>query len=600
MSRIAPRQLALVIAVASFGAMPALADTTLPTGGTVAAGSASIGTAGSAMTIHQSSQRAVVRWNSFSIGNEASVTFVQPNSTAIALNKVLGTDLSRIDGQLNANGQVFIVNPNGILFGAGSQVNVGGLVASTLGIDDDAFMAGNQVFSGNALAAVVNEGSITAGNVALVGAAVINKGSIVTDGGATVLAAGERVTIAFDGDGLITASVDTRALAALVDNGGVIDVGNGRLLMTTGAAQALGLGVVNNSGVLRATSLEGDGGEIVLSGDAVINSGSIDAGTGGSVLLTGNVVVSAAASVNGDATVTAPIVIDPQDIGPVALAAQIKSYAAAHFPALAALMDSGAIDVPVMIETLQGTDLAAFLNGSLAEPDMALAFNHLLQNGGIDLAAVAAAFDGPALAALLGEVPADNPWLQTAVRILEADAIDPVAIVPLVTGELLAKLASRNFGLADAVGLLGSLVRNGAVNINAVVAAFTPEQVGQLVGHLVGPAMSPLASSLVSSGALDLNKAVTSLSATQWQGLIDGSLAPASLFTTLIASGAINLNTPAGQSLLATVFGGKSPVATPPAPKPKPVKLTFQQKMKLMMAKLRERMKAMQQKRKRT
>ncbi|TNF36540.1 MAG: filamentous hemagglutinin N-terminal domain-containing protein [Gammaproteobacteria bacterium] len=587
------RPVALAVAVASFGAFPALADTTLPTGGQVSAGSASIGTAGAAMTINQSSQRAVIRWNSFSIGSDASVTFNQPNSSAIALNRVLGNELSRIDGQLNANGQVFITNPNGVLFGSGAQVNVGGLVASTLDMDETDFMAGNQVLAGQSLAAVVNEGSITAGNVGLVGAVVMNNGSISTQGGATVLAAGERVSLAFDGNGLLTASVDQKVLAGLIENGGVIDVGNGRLLMTTGAASTLGATLVNNSGVIQATSLSGENGEIVLGGDAVVNTGSLDAGADGTIALTGNAVVSAASSMTGDVTVTAPIVVDPENVDPVALAGQIESYASANVPMVAALIDSGAIDLPLLVETLQGADLAAFLAGSMGETELAAAFTQLRDSGAIDLAAIAANINTADLAALLGELPVtDNAWLQTAISMLEANAIDPVALVNAMNPDLLAKIVSGSFAVADATGLLGSLVQSGAVNLNALASALTADQINQLLGQAVSPEMAPLVNQLVTGGALDLNKAATSLSPEQWQGLLDGSVNPVSLFTTLIASGAINLNTAAGQSLLASVFNGQNPVATkPPAPK----KLSFQERMKLMMAKFKERMRLMRE-----
>jgi len=279
------RQLALSIAIASLGAAPAFADTTLPTGGQVAAGSASIGSSGAAMTINQASQRAIIHWNSFSIGSDASVTFNQPNSSAIALNRVLGNDLSRIDGQLNANGQVFITNPNGVLFGSGSQVNVGGLVASTLDMDEAAFMGGNFVLQGNSTESVTNEGSLNGQNIALVGARVINTGTITAD--SAVLAAGERVTLQFDGDGLITASVDAKALNGYIENGGIVSVGEGRLLMTAGTASELTSTVINNTGILQANSLTNQGGEIVLGGDYLVNTGAIEASgqSGGNITL---------------------------------------------------------------------------------------------------------------------------------------------------------------------------------------------------------------------------------------------------------------------------------------------------------------------------
>ena len=100
----------------------------LPTGGNVAGGQASISQSGAAMRIDQASARAAIDWQSFNIGAQASVTFSQPSASAIALNRVLGASGSEILGRLSANGQVFLVNPNGILFGRGAQVDAGGLL----------------------------------------------------------------------------------------------------------------------------------------------------------------------------------------------------------------------------------------------------------------------------------------------------------------------------------------------------------------------------------------------------------------------------------------------------------------------------------------
>ena len=105
---------------------------TLPTGGQVAAGQAAINQTGNTLNILQTTGKAIINWNSFNIGSNATVNFAQPNSSSVALNRVLGSDPSSIFGHLNANGQVFLINPNGVLFGKGARVDVGGLVASTL------------------------------------------------------------------------------------------------------------------------------------------------------------------------------------------------------------------------------------------------------------------------------------------------------------------------------------------------------------------------------------------------------------------------------------------------------------------------------------
>ncbi len=143
------------LAAAMLAAYGSLASAALPTGAVVVAGDASVAVAGNRMTVTQASQNAVLNWQSFSIGAGQAVQFMQPNSQSVALNRVIGTDPSSILGSLSSNGKVFLVNPHGILFGQHAQVNVNGLVASTLDIGDADFMAGRYAFSGNSGAAPV-------------------------------------------------------------------------------------------------------------------------------------------------------------------------------------------------------------------------------------------------------------------------------------------------------------------------------------------------------------------------------------------------------------------------------------------------------------
>src|SRR5205814_4277146 len=139
---------------------------------------------GAAMQIVQGSTKAALDWASFSIGSQAAVTFSQPSASAIALNRVLGNNASEIYGRLSANGQVFLLNPNGILFARGSQVDVGGIVASTLTMSSDDFMAGRyRLTGGGSAASVVNEGNIKGRSVVLVGPRVVNDGHIEAQSG---------------------------------------------------------------------------------------------------------------------------------------------------------------------------------------------------------------------------------------------------------------------------------------------------------------------------------------------------------------------------------------------------------------------------------
>ena len=115
---------------------------TLPSGAQVVAGNVQLSRQGADLTVHQDSQRAIINWDSFDIGSQASVRFEQPDSSAVSLNRVLGGSPSQVLGGLSANGQVWLVNPNGVFFGKGAQVDVGGLVVSSLSISDGDFLAG--------------------------------------------------------------------------------------------------------------------------------------------------------------------------------------------------------------------------------------------------------------------------------------------------------------------------------------------------------------------------------------------------------------------------------------------------------------------------
>lgn len=252
----------------------------LPVGGAVSAGSATIGSGASTTTITQTSQNAAINWQSFNIGTGESVNFVQPNSSATALNRVLGSDPSSILGGLNANGKVFLVNPNGVVFGQGASVNVGGLVGSTRNITDSDFMAGKYNFEGTGDGSVVNYGSINAngGSVALLGANVSNQGVIQAQLGTVALAAGNSFTLDVAGDGLLNVAVNKGAVDALVQNGGLIQADGGRVLMTAQSASNLLTSSVNNTGVIRAQTIENRNGTIMLMGD--MQSGTVNvAGT---------------------------------------------------------------------------------------------------------------------------------------------------------------------------------------------------------------------------------------------------------------------------------------------------------------------------------
>jgi filamentous hemagglutinin family protein len=240
----------------------------LPTGAALAGGQASVSQSGSAMVVTETSGRAILNWQSFNIGSAASVTFAQPNASAIVLNRVLGADPSQIDGALRANGQVILINPNGLVFGGGSTVDVGGIVASTLGIANSDFMSGDLRFSRTGSgASVVNNGAIRAasgGYVALLGSQLANRGLIQADFGSVAMAAGDRVTLTLAGRGLVGVTVDPAAVTAQIDQDGVVVASDGGVWLTAKAESALLGGAINVSGTIEANSLTAKGGTIVL------------------------------------------------------------------------------------------------------------------------------------------------------------------------------------------------------------------------------------------------------------------------------------------------------------------------------------------------
>ncbi|WP_249979226.1 filamentous hemagglutinin N-terminal domain-containing protein, partial [Vreelandella olivaria] len=252
----------------------------LPSGGTVVAGDAALSQHNHTLTIDQSSQNAAINWEHFSIGEHHRVHFNQPNADAAALNRVTGSEVSNIRGSLSANGRVFLVNPNGIHFSSTARVDVGALVASTLDISTEDFMAGNYTFEGGSGNAVINAGNITSvagGHVAMIAAEIINTGSIETPQGSTLMGAGSRVTL--DLGGPVKIEVEEARLATHIEQGGAIRADGGLVYLTTQAANDLTASVINHTGITQARTLAtGENGHIMLMGD--MQSGHVEvAGT---------------------------------------------------------------------------------------------------------------------------------------------------------------------------------------------------------------------------------------------------------------------------------------------------------------------------------
>lgn len=280
----------VAVLLASTALTPVTLAGTLPQGGTFQAGNGSITSNGADMAVNQSSNRAIITWNSFSIGNGNSVQF--NNGPGATLNRVTGTEFSSILGSLKATGTVYLVNPNGVVIGSsGVVVSGGSFVASTADVLDQAFMAGGTLlFKGNSNAEVHNLGRIssTGGDVFLIARSVVNDGVISAPKGGAGLIGGQDVLLAekpLDPDSpqaMVNAGVGT------VTNTGLIEAAQAELRAAGGNIYAL---AGNNQGAVRATGSENRNGRIWLiaqTGD-VANSGTLKAqnadGSGGAVVV---------------------------------------------------------------------------------------------------------------------------------------------------------------------------------------------------------------------------------------------------------------------------------------------------------------------------
>jgi filamentous hemagglutinin family protein len=286
----------------------------LPTGGTVQAGSATINQPSSQqMTIQQTTEKAIIDWQGFGIGSAEQVDF-QLSQGGVTLNRVTGNDVSNIFGKLTSNGDLWLINPNGILFGANAQVDVHGLLATTSDISNTDFLNSNYNFGipSSLSSTVVNQGSITAaegGLVALVAPGVQNMGIITARLGKVSLASGKTFTVDLYGDQLINLGVDSQVmgqvtgmdgevLSSLVTNSGSVFADGGVVRLDVNAAQGIVDRVINMDGVIQAHSVSEQNGTIILSGgDAgeVSVTGTLDASgydegeTGGTVHVLGDV-----------------------------------------------------------------------------------------------------------------------------------------------------------------------------------------------------------------------------------------------------------------------------------------------------------------------
>ena len=253
----------------------------LPKGGVISSGAGTIESSGSSLTVTQATDKIVIDWESFSVGNNESVIFLQPNSNSSALNNILGNSRTVVEGNLSANGQIVLSNPNGIYISPTAKINVASLIASTLKISEQDFIDGLYKFSqdpSKPLASILNEGKIHASEfAALIAPSVNNKGVVVANLGTVGIASGEAVTVDFVGNDLIAFAIDKPVEGQVLDkdgnlindrisNSGSIQAKGGQAILTARNASEIIKNVINMEGSIEAHTVVKKDGRIFLGG----------------------------------------------------------------------------------------------------------------------------------------------------------------------------------------------------------------------------------------------------------------------------------------------------------------------------------------------
>ena len=314
-----------------------------PTGGQIVGGAGHIHQSGLNTNIHQHTDRLAIDWETFNIDRNEFVNFEQPDRSSIVLNRIQDINPSQIQGTINANGQVIIANPNGVIFTKDSSVNVGGLFAAALHIDADEFMRGEVNFRAleNTHGIIANEGTlqvIDGGTLALLGQRVENRGLLIAHFGLVALVAGSDIAVTFEEDSYLGIQISQNKLAEILRldgteilNSGIIQAFGGRVVLSAQQASAIYAstaridesehvssasgtiveykgayyltgpdgdisdlvadeikhGLITDTGTINTASDSGDAGTIVYRGSNIQHSGQINAdsknGTGGSV-----------------------------------------------------------------------------------------------------------------------------------------------------------------------------------------------------------------------------------------------------------------------------------------------------------------------------
>jgi filamentous hemagglutinin family protein len=275
-----------------------------PEGGQIVAGQGAVSHLDNETRIQQASERLSIDWKSFDLNSDERIQFIQPTSSSIAFNRILSDKGSLIQGRIDANGQVVLINPNGLIFTEGASVNAGGLIASALQMNDQDYLNGK--FTIKALEGsegrVINSGLLNAaagGNISLLGKSVENKGLISAQLGSVNLAAGKGAVLTFDPNGLVGVRVTEAVLQkdlgvdVAVVNSGEIQAEGGKVLITASTSKDIFSKAVNVSELTAAKSavVNDDGSFTLGAGADVKNTGTVDVSShvaAGEVVLIGD------------------------------------------------------------------------------------------------------------------------------------------------------------------------------------------------------------------------------------------------------------------------------------------------------------------------
>ncbi|MGC6411530.1 MAG: YDG domain-containing protein, partial [Candidatus Puniceispirillaceae bacterium] len=256
-----------------------------PSGGHIVSGDIEISGADTGqMTITQSGEKGLIEWQSFSINSNEQVHFIQPSTSSITANKVIGSDPSQILGQLSATGQLLLINPNGVVFGQNAQIDTASFIATTHQMDEARFLGDTGILRfdqvGTGAASIINHGYLQAGDggtIALLAPQVENHGTIRAHLGQIALVASKGVSLDLYGDGLISFDVSDQldeslvsGDAVLITQSGQLEADGGHILMTAKAASDLIASSVNISGIQQVQSLSQSEGRISLRADSTV------------------------------------------------------------------------------------------------------------------------------------------------------------------------------------------------------------------------------------------------------------------------------------------------------------------------------------------